>query len=162
MSALAAVPGDPAARERRRRQSVAGGYLLRRHGNPSLTLAAAGVMVTEAITAADRLEELGIGADVVCVTSPDLLFRAVQARQGLQDGPDWILDQTFPRERACPLVTVLDGHPHTLAFLAGINGVAARALGVTGFGQSGNLADVHRHHGIDADSIVAAALDLAD
>ncbi|WP_197355047.1 transketolase-like TK C-terminal-containing protein [Streptomyces bathyalis] len=160
--ALAAVPDDSAARERRRRQSVAGGYLLRRHENPSLTIAAAGVMVTEALTAADRLEGLGVGADVVCVTSPDLLFRAVQARQGLQDGPDWILDQTFPRERARPLVTVLDGHPHTLAFLAGINEVPARALGVTGFGQSGNLADVHRHHGIDADGIVAAALDLAD
>ncbi|SCK58922.1 pyruvate dehydrogenase [Streptomyces sp. WMMB 322] len=159
---LAAVPADSAARERRRRQSVAGAYPLRRHANPSLTIAAAGVMVTEAVAAADRLEELGIGADVVCVTSPDLLFRAVQARQGLQEGPDWILGQAFPRERARPLVTVLDGHPHTLAFLAGVNGVPSRALGVTGFGQSGSLADVHRHHGIDADGIVAAALDLAD
>jgi pyruvate dehydrogenase E1 component len=117
-------------------------------------------MVTEALAAADRLEELGVGADVVCVTSPDLLFRAVRARQGLHEGPDWILGQTFPRERAHPLVTVLDGHPHTLAFLAGINEVPSRALGVSGFGQSGTLTDVYRHHKIDADSIVAAALDM--
>ena len=33
-------------------------------------------------------------------------------------------------------------------------------LGVTRFGQSGALDDVYRYHGIDADSIVRAALDL--
>nr|WP_240968773.1 hypothetical protein [Streptomyces sp. HNM0575] len=126
-----------------------------------MTIAAAGAMVTEALAAAERLEGLGVGADVVCVTSADLLFRAVRARQGLQDGPDWILGQTFPAERARPMVTVLDGHPHTLAFLAGVNEVPSRTLGVTGFGQSGSLADVHRYHGIDADGIVGAALDLA-
>jgi pyruvate dehydrogenase E1 component len=32
---------------------------------------------------------------------------------------------------------------------------------VSRFGQSGDIADVYRHHGLDADSIVAAALDLA-
>jgi pyruvate dehydrogenase E1 component len=159
---LAGVPADPAARERRRRQTVAGGYMLRRHAEPSLTIAAAGAMVPEALAAADRLAELGVGADVVCVTSADLLFRAVRARQGLQEGSDWILGQIFPPERARPMVTVLDGHPHTLAFLAGINQVPSRTLGVTGFGQSGTLTDVHRHHGIDADGIVGASLDLTD
>jgi pyruvate dehydrogenase E1 component len=159
---LAGVPADPAARERRRRQTVAGGYMLRRHADPSLTIAAAGAMVPEALAAADRLAELGVGADVVSVTSADLLFRAVRARQGLEEGSDWILGQIFPPERARPMVTVLDGHPHTLAFLAGINQVPSRTLGVTGFGQSGTLTDVHRHHGIDADGIVGAALDLTD
>jgi pyruvate dehydrogenase E1 component len=159
---LAAVPADPAARERRRRQTVAGGYVLRRQAAPSLTIAAAGAMVPEALEAADRLAEQGRSADVVCVTSADLLYRAVRVRQGLQEGEDWILDRLFPAERARPLVTVLDGHPHTLAFLAGINGVRSRSLGVTGFGQSGSLPEVHRHHGIDADAVVGAALDLTD
>ena len=54
----------------------------------------------------------------------------------------------------------LDGHPHTLAFLAGINRVPARHLGVTAFGQSGDLGDVYRHHQLDTDSIIAAGLDL--
>ncbi|HEY0935464.1 MAG TPA: pyruvate dehydrogenase, partial [Trebonia sp.] len=80
--------------------------------------------------------------------------------QGKGDAPGWILDQVFPAARATPLVTVLDGHPHTLAFLAGVNGVRSAALGVTGFGQSGSLEDVYRYHGIDADSIVRAALDV--
>lgn len=55
---------------------------------------------------------------------------------------------------------MLDGHPHTLSFLATINRVPTTALGVTGFGQSGSLDEVYRHHGLDADSIVRAALDL--
>jgi pyruvate dehydrogenase E1 component len=58
------------------------------------------------------------------------------------------------------MVTLLDGHPHTLAFLAGIHGVRAAHLGVTRFGQSGDLESVYRHHGIDAGSVVAAALDV--
>jgi pyruvate dehydrogenase E1 component len=58
------------------------------------------------------------------------------------------------------MVTVLDGHPHTLAFLAGIHRVRAANLDVTRFGQSGDFDDVYRHHGLDTDSIVRAALDL--
>ncbi|TQC43697.1 pyruvate dehydrogenase [Rhodococcus sp. WS4] len=159
---LAAVPSDPAARERRRRQVVAGAYTLRHAEKAAVTLVGMGAMITETLTAADRLAEQGIAADVVCVTSPGLLFEAVQSRRGLADGPSWILDQVFPADRAAPMVTVLDGHPHTLAFLTGINQVPGAALGVSKFGQVGSLDDVYRYHGIDTDSIVRAALDLVD
>ena len=60
------------------------------------------------------------------------------------------------------MVTVLDGHPHTLGVLAGVRGVPAAHLGVSGFGQSGDLASVYRYHGLDTDSILGAALDLID
>jgi pyruvate dehydrogenase E1 component len=159
--ALAAVPADPAARERRRRQVVAGGYLLRRApGTPAVTIAAMGAVVPEALAAADRLAATGVEADVLCVTSPDLLFQAVQARRGRGSADSWILDQVLPAHRAAPLVTVLDGHPHTLTFLATIHHVRSAVLGVTRFGQSGSLDDVYRYHGIDTDSIVRAALDV--
>jgi pyruvate dehydrogenase E1 component len=162
--ALAQVPDDPAARERRRRYVVAGGYALRRADadGPALTICAMGAVVPEALRAAGRLADLGWQADVVCVTSPGLLFEAVQARRGLGDAPDWILDAIFPADRAAPMVTVLDGHPHTLAFLAGVRRVPAAHLGVTKFGQSGGLDEVYRYHGIDTDSIIGAALDLVD
>lgn len=157
---LAAVPEDPAARERRRRQVVAGGYPLRRHEKAMVTIAAMGALVTEALVAADRLEQAGVLADVLCVTSPGLLFEAWQARQGRGTGESWILDQFLPIDRATPLVTVLDGHPHTLSFLANINQVQTTGLGVSRFGQAGALEDVYRYHGIDADCIVRAALDM--
>ncbi|KAB8159452.1 pyruvate dehydrogenase [Streptomyces sp. 3MP-14] len=159
---LAAVPTDPAARERRRRQVVAGAYPLRRRDGARVTIAAMGALVTEALAAAERLDALGVPADVVCVTSPGNLYRALDARAGHGEAPDWVLDQVFPAERATPLVTVLDGHPHTLAFLATVHHVPSRRLGVTRFGQSGSLEEVYRHHGIDADGIVGAALDLTE
>ncbi|MGH2882950.1 MAG: transketolase-like TK C-terminal-containing protein, partial [Solirubrobacteraceae bacterium] len=152
----------PAARERRRRQVVAGGYPLRRHPSPTVGIAVMGALVPEALRAAERLDALGIGADVICVTSADLLFRAVQARRGHGDAPDWILGSLFPADRAAPVVTVLDGHPHTLAFLAGIHRVPATHLGVTEFGQSGGLEDVYAYHRVDTDSVIGAALDLVD
>ena len=92
-------------------------------------------------------------------TSPDLVFRALQARAGLADADHAILERLFPAPR--PLVTVLDGHPHTLAFLAGVHGAPIACLGVAQFGQSGDIADLYRHHGVDAETIVGAALDLA-
>jgi pyruvate dehydrogenase E1 component len=158
---LADVPADPAARERRRRQVVAGAYPLRRVSQPKVTVAAMGAVLPEALAAAERLSAAGTPADVVCVTSPGLLFRALRVRQGLQEpGESWILDQAFPAERGAPLVTVLDGHPHTLAFLATINRVPHAALGVAQFGQSGSIEDLYRYNGIDTDSIIRAALDL--
>jgi pyruvate dehydrogenase E1 component len=166
---LAAIPADAAARERRRRQVVAGAYPLRRAATgaaagPAVTIAVMGAVVPEALAAAERLAEAGTQADVVCVTSPGLLFRALRARQGLaQDGPvgePWILEQAFPAARATPLVTVLDGHPHTLSFLATVNRVPHAALGVAQFGQSGTVEDLYRYNGIDTDSIIRAALDL--
>jgi pyruvate dehydrogenase E1 component len=159
---LAGVPAETAARERRRRQVVAGAYTLRRSSGAVVTIAAMGAVVPEALAAADRLAQVGISSDVVCVTSPGLLYRGVRARQGHETAETWILDQVFPANRAAPLVTVLDGHPHTLAFLATINRVPVTGLGVTRFGQSGSLEDVYRYHGLDADSIVRAALDLVD
>ena len=159
--ALAAIPADPAARERRRRQVVAGAYPLRRAEGPKVTIAAMGAVVPEALAAAERLGQSGVPADVVCVTSPGLLFRALRARQGLAGpGEPWILEQAFPAARATPLVTVLDGHPHTLSFLATVNRVPHAALGVAQFGQSGALQDLYRYNGIDTDGIIRAALDL--
>jgi pyruvate dehydrogenase E1 component len=157
---LSTVPSDPAARERRRRQVVAGGYPLIRRDGAVVTIVAMGAMITEALVAADRLENTGVTADVVCVTSPGLLFNAAQARQGNGTADTWILDQLFPASRSLPMVTVLDGHPHTLSFLHAVNGLRSKVLGVDGFGQVGSLQDVYRYHEIDADSIVRAALDV--
>src|SRR6201996_3775759 len=158
---LAAIPADPAARERRRRQVVAGAYPLRRADGATVTIAAMGAVMTEALAAAERLDQVGVPADVVCVTSPGLLYRALRARQGASGaGEPWILEQAFPAARATPLVTVLDGHPHTLSFLATVNQVPHVALGVSQFGQSGSIEDLYRYNGIDTDSIIRAALDL--
>jgi pyruvate dehydrogenase E1 component len=159
--ALAAVPPEGPERERRRRQSLAGGYPLRVADEPpAVTIVAAGVMVPEALAAADELTEAGHPADVVCLTSPGLVFDALRARSGLSDVADGVLDDLLPAGRAAPMVTVLDGHPHTLSFLGSVRCVPVTCLGVDDFGQSGDVGDLYRHFGIDAATIVGAALDL--
>lgn len=158
---VAAVPDEPDERECRRQQVLGGGYRLRTaESTPRISLVGVGAIMPEVVYAADLLSESGIATDVVCLTSPDLLFRALQARQGLLDGPDWILDAIFPAERAAPIVSVLDGHPHTLSFLSAIRCQPIACLGVSDFGQSGDVGDLYEHFGLDTDTIIGAALDL--
>ena len=160
---LAAVPQGPAEREARRQAVIAGGYRLRvAAGPPAVTLVGMGAIMPEVLAAADALTRAGVGVDVVCLTSADLVFRAVQARQGLGDGDSGILDALFPEQRRSPIVAVLDGHPHTLAFLAGIRGDRIANLGVSDFGQVGDIADLYRHFGIDTATIIGAAWDLVE
>jgi pyruvate dehydrogenase E1 component len=141
-----------------RELALAGGYPLRRaRGRPRVTLVGTGAVIPEVLAAADVLEN---EADVICVTSADLLFRAVRARAGFGEDSGAILDELLPADRAAPMVTVLDGDPHALAFLGAVNAVPLTPLGVTRFGQSGDLDGVYRHHGIDSETVVGAALDL--
>jgi pyruvate dehydrogenase E1 component len=159
--ALAALPDDASAREARRRRVLAGGYALRRAERaPEVTLVGVGAILPQVLAAADQLAAAGRAVDVLCLTSPDLVFRALQARRGLADVEDGILDELLPAERAAPIVTVLDGHPHTLSFLGAVQTVPISCLGVDDFGQSGDVEDLYRHFGIDAETIVGAALDL--
>jgi pyruvate dehydrogenase E1 component len=160
---LAATPTDPADREARRQQVLAGGYAIRRSlAAPLITLVGVGALMPQVLEAADQLDGAGIPCDVLCLTSADLIFRALQARQGLGDADQRVLDDLFPRGRAAPLVTVLDGHPHTLSFLSAIRCVPIASLGVSDFGQSGDIEDLYKHFGIDTDTIVGAAVDLLE
>ncbi|MBC7375618.1 MAG: pyruvate dehydrogenase, partial [Frankiales bacterium] len=158
---LADLPADTTER---RRDVLAGGYRLRSAVDPDVTIAVVGALVPEALAAADLLAGFGLSADVCVVTSYDRLWRAVQARRGLLRGPSDGVDPTVLDRmlRPTPLVTLLDGHPHTLAFLATVHGVPVTCLGVSEFGQAGSLADVHAHHGLDPRSVLDAALDLLD
>jgi len=162
---LANTPQEPALLERRRQQAIAGGYRLSTHpaAEDHVTLIGVGALMPEVIEAARVLAKHGVTAGVICLTSPDLVFRSFQQRghrdtTGVPSGR--IVEELFPAHAPAPLVTVQDGHPHTLSFLAGVRGDRIRCLGVTEFGQSSDLADAYALHGIDVTSIVDAALTL--
>ena len=160
---LARVPEDEVLRARRRKQAVAGGYRLSEGpaSGDDVTLVGVGAMMPEVLEAQQALAAVGVTAGVVCLTSPDLVFRSMQQRGRIDQaaGTD-IISALFPDDAPAPIVTVQDGHPHTLAFLAGARGDRIRCLGVTEFGVSSNLADAYEHHGIDTASIVDAALEM--
>ena len=162
--ALAQVPAEPALAERRRQQALAGGYRMPAEHpgeEEDVTLVGVGAIMPEAIAAAAALAAEGVNAGVICLTSPDLVFRAFQQRGRRKAGVGGnIADELFPVGHPAPLVTVLDGHPHTLAFLAGLRGDRLHGLGVTEFGQSSSLDDAYRIHHIDTGSIVDAALTM--
>jgi pyruvate dehydrogenase E1 component len=151
------LPQDSESRARRRREVLAGGYRLAWTDTPALQIAVMGVLVPEALAAAQELE-----AEVIIITSADLLFRALRAARGLSDDDPWILDELFPSTRPLPIVSVLDGHPHALSFLSAIRGVPMTCLGTCEFGQSGQLDDLYRRYGIDVDGIIGAGIDLLD
>ncbi len=48
-----------------------------------------------------------------------------------------------------------------LGWLGAVHGHRVRPLGVEHFGQTGTIADLYRHYGIDANAIIAAAQAIA-
>ena len=152
---LSTRPIDQSLHTGTREAAIAGGYKLKPHDAPQVVIAVMGALVPEAMGAAETLEnEAGVATEVVCVTSADLLFRSFQARAGLGDGDPRTLERLF--RRGVPIVTLVDGHPHTLAFL----GSPITCLGVQRFGQAGDIAELYEHHQVDAESVIGAALDL--
>jgi pyruvate dehydrogenase E1 component len=145
----------------RRRQVLAGGYWVRDYrGEPDygrqtrVHIFAAGVMVPEALRASDVVREDEVYANVINVTSPDLLF-ADWVRAGGHGTPSY-LDELIPaEERGVPAVSVIDGHPLTLGWLGGALGCPMLPLGVVSFGESGSIQALYHKHHIDVDAIVA-------
>lgn len=165
---LFTLPDDPAEQEDLRRQVLQGVYRMvdarnegdYRPGENVIHLFASGSMIPEAKSALDRLRSEGVHVNLFNVTGPGPLYQnfndAIRAAsEGEGDGIG-LLGTVIPEEeREAPVVTVVDGHPHALAWIGGALGLRVWPLGVAGFGQSGNIPDVYRHHHIDAESIAA-------
>jgi pyruvate dehydrogenase E1 component len=121
-------------------------------------LAAVGAMVPEAVEAARSLQKMGVPSNVLALTSPRLLYESWREAHepGASMGPfDWLLPEG---ERHAPIVTVLDGASHALAWMGSVYGNRVAPLGVDEFGQSGERHALYASLGIDAASIVDAAL----
>jgi pyruvate dehydrogenase E1 component len=142
---------------------INGGYWLRAPGPKArVILAYTGVMAPEAIAAAGLLAEARQDVGVLAVTSADRLhagWSAAQRARDLGHAHARCHVETLLAEAPgdCAIVTVADGHPAGLAWLGSVLGHRTRALGVEHFGQTGTIADLYRHHGIDAHSIARAA-----
>jgi pyruvate dehydrogenase E1 component len=152
-----------------RRQALLGGYRLLEpalDGAPRVVLAAAGPILPEVLAAAHELADEGVAATVLNITSADRLYAEWQSSRlaGIRAAavPPAVdhLEHTLlrPEERSAPLVTVLDGASHALAFLGSIFGQRTVPLGMDRFGQSGDRASLYAYAGIDAGHIVNAAL----
>jgi pyruvate dehydrogenase E1 component len=149
-----------------RQQIVDGAYWLRAPGpNCEVVIAYAGAVAPEANEAVWRIAEDRRDVGLLAVTSADRLnagwTAAQRARErGLVHARSHIERLLAGVPSHCGIVTVLDGHPATLAWLGAVHGHRVRPLGVEHFGQTGAITDLYRHYGIDADAITAAAAAL--
>ncbi len=146
---------------------IDGAYWLRRPGpNAEIVVAYTGTVAPEAIEAVGLMGEDRRDVGLLAVTSADRLnagwTAAQRAREGGRLGATSHVERLLAEVPShCGLVTVIDGHPATLAWLGAVHGHRTRSLGVEHFGQTGRVADLYRHFGIDAQGIVAAAQALA-
>ncbi|SMH31691.1 transketolase [Azospirillum agricola] len=145
------------------RDIVDGAYWLRRPGpNAQVVVAYTGAVAPGAIEAVGMLGEDRRDVGLLAVTSADRLQAGWSAAQRARERGlgharshiERLLEGVPPH---CALVTVVDGHPATLGWLGSVAGHRTRALGVEHFGQTGTIADLHRHFGIDAQGIARAA-----
>jgi len=146
---------------------VDGAYWLREPGpNCQVVVAYTGAIAPEAIQAVGLMAEDRRDLGLLAVTSADRLNAGWTAAQRARERGQLHARSHIERLLAgvpshCGIVTVLDGHPATLAWIGAVFGHRVRALGGEHFGQTGSLTELYRHYGIDANSIVAAAESIA-
>jgi pyruvate dehydrogenase E1 component len=184
-SEVAAVP-ESEILEQLREDVLAGAYYLIDHrnyagysaGDNVVHLFAMGSQSTEAIKASEELLKKGIYANVIVVTSPDLLvghlgyfnnYRhlrenlKINGNLHLHPLPTSSQELTTLSGRRIPVVSVHDGEAGLLDNVGSIVGVKQIACAVRKHSLCGRPVEVYRYHDIDAEAVVSAALQvLAD
>ena len=134
-----------------------------------------GALVVEAAEASAMLLERGIYANVVVVSSPELLLGNLAAsdgyhtlrqrlgvdgslhlRQTRPEAPMGVLDAIDLAGRRIPVVSVHDGEVGLLDNIGSVAGVRQVTLGVRKFSKSGTPADIFAYHGLGAGDIAEA------
>jgi len=150
------------------------GYANFEPGDNVVNIFSMGPLGTEAIIASAKLLKHGIYANVIIITSPDLLVGNLaqendyfHLRQGLGVNADLYLQPQHNGKiqtaevatlsgRRIPAVSVHDGEPGLLDNIGSIIGVKQETLAVRKHSRCGRPKDVYKYHGIDAPSIVEA------
>jgi pyruvate dehydrogenase E1 component len=147
---------------RLRDEIITGGYWLEPPAaGAELAVVYSGAVAADARAAWEELREEVPGAGLLAVTSADRLnaewSAAERARQSGEAAAACHIEQLLaPLAPDAGLVTVLDGHPATLAWLGAVRGQRVQALGIEHFGQSGDIPDLYAKYRIDADAILDA------
>jgi pyruvate dehydrogenase E1 component len=145
---------------------IDGAYWMREPGpNAEIVIAYQGVVAPEVIEAAGRIGEDRRDIGVLACTSADRLnagWTAAQRarRRGQADAQSHIDRLLAKLPPYCTIITVTDGHPATLGWLGAVAGHRTVPLGVEHFGQTGTIADLYAHYGINADAIVSVAQNI--
>ena len=129
------------------------GYQDYKEGENVVNIFAMGALGTEACQASMKLLEKGIYANVIIVTSPDLLLGSLAHQNQYQH-----LNTGLDVGVGIPIVSVHDGEPGLLDNLGSILGQYQEVLAVRKHSMCGRPSDIYTYHGINVDDIVSASL----
>lgn len=149
------------------------GYAGYEPGDNVVNIFAMGSPTTEAIKASETLLSYGVYANVIVITSPDLVA-GIQAHENdyayLKHGLDINNNLYLHRKdevessdlmtvagKRIPIVSVHDGEAGILDNLGSIVGVRQESCAVRKHSKCGRPDEIYKFHGIDSDSIVEAA-----
>ncbi len=146
-----------------RQQIVDGGYWLRPPADGAeLALVVSGAVVDQALEAHAQILEDVPGAGLLVVTSPGRLHEHWMTAMTSGAPDDALIRRLLaPLAPRAGLVTLLDGHPATLSWLGAVRSHRVLPLGVTRFGQSGDVPDLYEAYRLDVDAIIDAAARLS-
>jgi pyruvate dehydrogenase E1 component len=178
-STVEALP-DAEILGRIRRDCLEGGYFLVDHrgyagyepGDNVVRVFAMGSVATEALEASRRLLERGVYADVIVVSSPELLLGILgeesgyrHLREGLAvDGDLHATENAGDTEggmlslagRRVPIVAVCDGEAGLLDNIGSVVGVKQITLAVRKFSKCGRPDEVYAYQHLDVESVELA------
>ena len=124
-----------------------------------------GAIAPEVLSAWEQLADDLPGIGLMNVTSPDLLHGDWSARHAARwtettAGPSHIEQLLADLAPDAGLVTVIDGSPAALSWLGSVRGMRVSPLGISSFGQTGDLPDLYSVYRLDADAIFDAMAEL--
>ena len=177
-SEVPSLPDDQILRAVRT-DALRGGYYLADYrgyrgyepGENVVHLFVMGALVKEAAAASALLLEKGLYANVIVVTSPELLLGILgehddyrHLREGLEirgdlhlgSSPLGAADAIDLAGRRIPIVAVQDGEAGLLDNIGSIVGTRQRTLAIRKFSKSGTPAQIYEYHHIDPASIAGA------
>lgn len=149
------------------------GYSNYEPGDNVVHIFSMGAPTTEALKASEALLARGIYANVIVVTSPDLLLGSLgresdysylrsqlgisgdlhlQPQELSEDSSEWL----SVAGRRVPIVSVHDGEPGLLDNIGSIVGVRQEALAIYKHSRCGKPSEIFKYHHIDDQSIVEA------
>ncbi len=178
-SSLPAI-SDSEILEMVRKDVLNGGYFLLNYnnymsyapGDNVVHIFAMGSVATEALQASKALLKQGIYANVIVVTSPDLLVGTLghqnqyyHLKQNLNINSNLFISENLLAQemkllagRRIPIVSVHDGEVGLLDNLGSLVGVPQETLAVRKHSKCGRPKDVYRYHQIDAQAVQEACI----
>jgi len=125
-----------------------------------VVIAYCGVLAPEALQTFEQILEDEPEAGLLAITSPDRLHGgwsdATKARAEGRRTVSHIERLLAQVSRTATIVTMIDGPPATLSWVGAVHGHRVSPLGLTRFGQSGDIPDLYREYRLDADAGVSA------